>query len=59
MICVYWLFQAKTIFNEIFPETEFLPRAPDPEEIIIEGETTEDKDSVELKAETVDQVAEE
>ncbi|KAF2893593.1 hypothetical protein ILUMI_12580 [Ignelater luminosus] len=30
--------QAKAIFNEIYPDLEFLPRAPDPEEIIIEGE---------------------
>lgn len=30
--------QAKTTFNEIYPNDEFLPRAPDPEEIIIEGD---------------------
>ncbi|KAJ8922725.1 hypothetical protein NQ315_007760 [Exocentrus adspersus] len=30
--------QAKQIFNELYPETEFLPRAPDPEEIVIGDE---------------------
>ncbi|KAK4886577.1 hypothetical protein RN001_002848 [Aquatica leii] len=30
--------QAKEIFTSIYPDFEFLPRAPDPEEIIIEGE---------------------
>ncbi|XP_018570375.1 rab proteins geranylgeranyltransferase component A 1 [Anoplophora glabripennis] len=30
--------EAKKIFAELYPETEFLPRAPDPEEIIIGGE---------------------
>lgn len=30
--------QAKSMFNEIYPNDEFLPRAPDPEEIIIEGD---------------------
>lgn len=29
--------QAKNIFKNIYPEEEFLPRAPDPEEIVIEG----------------------
>lgn len=27
--------KARTIFINIYPDTEFLPRAPDPEEIII------------------------
>nr|XP_023024795.1 rab proteins geranylgeranyltransferase component A 1 [Leptinotarsa decemlineata] len=30
--------KAKEIFRQIYPDLEFLPRAPDPEEIIIEGE---------------------
>ncbi|KAJ8960384.1 hypothetical protein NQ314_006074 [Rhamnusium bicolor] len=30
--------KAKEIFQEIYPDTEFLPRAPDPEEIIIGGD---------------------
>ncbi|KAF5282161.1 hypothetical protein FQR65_LT02858 [Abscondita terminalis] len=30
--------QAKKIFTEMYADLEFLPRAPDPEEIIIEGE---------------------
>lgn len=30
--------QAKSMFTEIYPDDEFLPRAPDPEEIIIEGD---------------------
>lgn len=31
----------------MYPDTEFLPRAPDPEDIIIEGETTEEKNDQE------------
>ncbi|KAG5899046.1 hypothetical protein JTB14_000070 [Gonioctena quinquepunctata] len=30
--------KAKQIFEKVYPGSEFLPRAPDPEEIIIEGE---------------------
>ncbi|KAK7865799.1 hypothetical protein R5R35_001264 [Gryllus longicercus] len=30
--------QAKEIFTKMYPESEFLPRAPDPEEIVLEGE---------------------
>nr|CAI5857110.1 unnamed protein product [Callosobruchus analis] len=38
--------KAKEIFSKIYPDEEFLPRAPDPEEIVIEGEDeTEDKHS--------------
>lgn len=33
MVCVA---QAREIFNKMYPESEFLPRAPDPEEIILE-----------------------
>lgn len=34
--------QAKNIFRQIFENEEFLPRAPDPEEIIIEGDNPTD-----------------
>lgn len=34
--------QAKTLFTQIFENEEFLPRAPDPEEIIIEGDNPTD-----------------
>ncbi|XP_066998765.2 rab proteins geranylgeranyltransferase component A 2 [Anabrus simplex] len=30
--------QAKDIFTKMYPESEFLPRAPDPEEIVLEGD---------------------
>ncbi|XP_076397043.1 rab escort protein isoform X2 [Megachile rotundata] len=30
--------QAKSIFKSMYPEEDFLPRAPDPEEIVLEGE---------------------
>lgn len=30
------------MFSEIYPEEEFLPRAPDPDEIIIEGDNPTD-----------------
>ncbi|KAL7289860.1 hypothetical protein TKK_0016258 [Trichogramma kaykai] len=30
--------QAKEIFKSMYPDEDFLPRAPDPEEIILEGE---------------------
>lgn len=30
--------QAKSIFKAMYPEEDFLPRAPDPEEIVLEGE---------------------
>ncbi|XP_055530333.1 rab proteins geranylgeranyltransferase component A [Wyeomyia smithii] len=33
--------RAKQIFQDIYPEEEFLPRAPDPEEIIIGDQTDE------------------
>lgn len=29
---------ARSIFSKLYENTEFLPRAPDPEEIVIEGE---------------------
>ncbi|KAK0081054.1 hypothetical protein PV325_012890 [Microctonus aethiopoides] len=30
--------QAKTIFTTMYPDEDFLPRAPDPEEIVLEGD---------------------
>lgn len=36
--------RAKAMFLEIYPNDEFLPRAPDPEEIIIEGDAAPDND---------------
>lgn len=36
----------------MYPEAEFLPRAPDPEEIIIDGENTDEQEIV-LQLETV------
>lgn len=29
---------ARTIFSKLYEDADFLPRAPDPEEIVIEGE---------------------
>lgn len=45
-------FQARDIFAQIYPDEEFLPRAPDPEDIIIEGETTTDASIVDFDAVT-------
>ncbi|XP_076274633.1 rab escort protein [Rhynchophorus ferrugineus] len=39
--------KAKDIFKQIYPDDEFLPRAPDPEEIIFGGEENE-KENVEV-----------
>uniref|UniRef100_A0A182LZF3 Rab proteins geranylgeranyltransferase component A n=1 Tax=Anopheles culicifacies TaxID=139723 RepID=A0A182LZF3_9DIPT len=52
--------QAKTIFHEIYPEEEFLPRAPDPEEIIIgeEEPVPEQGDSLTENNEPVDNASE-
>ena len=33
-----YFFQAKEIFSKMYPDSEFLPRAPDPEEILLEGD---------------------
>ncbi|XP_034245153.1 rab proteins geranylgeranyltransferase component A 1 [Thrips palmi] len=33
--------QAERLFKKMYPDLEFLPRAPDPEEIVIEGDTPE------------------
>ena len=32
--------QAKEIFKSMYPNEDFLPRAPDPEEIVLEGDET-------------------
>ncbi|EAA07234.4 AGAP010419-PA [Anopheles gambiae str. PEST] len=52
--------QAKTVFHEIYPDEEFLPRAPDPEEIIIgEEEPVPDQgDSLQDSNEPVDNASE-
>lgn len=34
--------QAKRIFQKLYGDEEFLPRAPDPDEIIIEGDNPTD-----------------
>ena len=40
------IISAKTIFHGMFPDEEFLPRAPDPEEIVFgEDETTAEADN--------------
>uniref|UniRef100_A0A182QBG7 Rab proteins geranylgeranyltransferase component A n=1 Tax=Anopheles farauti TaxID=69004 RepID=A0A182QBG7_9DIPT len=42
--------QAKTVFHEVYPDEDFLPRAPDPEEIIIgEEEPVPDQNDSALK----------
>ena len=38
--------QAREIYKRMFPGEDFLPRAPDPEEIILGGEEGEEKDNV-------------
>jgi len=35
-IIIFLLFQAKSIFSKMYPDSEFLPRAPDPEELSLE-----------------------
>ncbi|XP_053681235.1 rab proteins geranylgeranyltransferase component A [Anopheles nili] len=50
------ILQAKSIFNELYPEELFLPRAPDPEEIIIEEEEPAIEQSYTLKDNTSDSV---
>lgn len=52
--------QAKTMFREIYPDEDFLPRAPDPEEIIIgeEEPVPEQVDSVTVNNEPVDNASE-
>ncbi|XP_052888576.1 rab proteins geranylgeranyltransferase component A [Anopheles moucheti] len=52
--------QAKTMFSEIYPEEDFLPRAPDPEEIIIgeEEPVPEQADSLTDNNQPVDNASE-
>uniref|UniRef100_A0A182R9D5 Rab proteins geranylgeranyltransferase component A n=1 Tax=Anopheles funestus TaxID=62324 RepID=A0A182R9D5_ANOFN len=52
--------QAKKCFHEIYPEEDFLPRAPDPEEIIIgeEEPVPEQEDSLTENNEPVDNASE-
>ncbi|CAH2006343.1 unnamed protein product [Acanthoscelides obtectus] len=49
--------QAKEIFSKMYPEEEFLPRAPDPEEIVIEAEDEEieDKDMADKQTDQKDE----
>ncbi|XP_055625977.1 rab proteins geranylgeranyltransferase component A [Toxorhynchites rutilus septentrionalis] len=47
--------RAKEIFKDIYPEEEFLPRAPDPEEIIIGDETDEGQEIIASAEEIGDQ----
>lgn len=55
--------QAKNIFKEIYPDADFLPRAPDPDEIIIGDEAEESADEVvsdeDIKEEIATEVKEE
>lgn len=39
-VCVILCFQAESIFLKILPEEEFCPPAPNPEDIIYDGENT-------------------
>ncbi|KAK3923718.1 Rab proteins geranylgeranyltransferase component A 2 [Frankliniella fusca] len=47
--------QAEKIFKQMYPDLEFLPRAPDPEEIVIEGDTSEGNDQQEANMFEVDE----
>lgn len=47
--------QAEKIFKQMYPDLEFLPRAPDPEEIVIEGDSPEGNDQEANLFELVDQ----
>jgi Rab proteins geranylgeranyltransferase component A len=44
--------EAKAMFNELYPNEEFLPRAPDPEEIIY-GDEDESKDGDAVNLESI------
>lgn len=44
--------QAKNIFSEIFPNEEFLPRAPDPEEIIFGDDDTGEENVIDGRNKT-------
>jgi len=43
--------QAKEIFNKMYPECEFLPRAPDPEEIVLDDDSEPGPAFIDNKAE--------
>nr|CAD7425470.1 unnamed protein product [Timema monikensis] len=45
--------QAKDIFGKMYPDLEFLPRAPDPEDIVLEGEEENDGADTDSKPENV------
>lgn len=51
--------RARAIFKDIYPEEEFLPRAPDPEEIIIGEDTDEAQEIVAAAPEEAQQSAQE
>ena len=45
-ILIYFNFQAKRVFEKMCPGEEFLPKAPNPEDIIYDdGETGDEKES--------------
>nr|CAD7395283.1 unnamed protein product [Timema cristinae] len=44
---------AKDIFGKMYPDLEFLPRAPDPEDIVLEGEEENDGADTDSKPENV------
>merc|ERR1712181_56868 len=41
---------ARSVHKKLYPEEEFLPRAPDPEEILIGGGEAEEKEAQEKEA---------
>nr|CAD7407761.1 unnamed protein product [Timema poppensis] len=45
--------QARDIFGKMYPDLEFLPRAPDPEDIVLEGEEENDGADTDSKPENV------
>lgn len=46
--------QGRKIFQQIYPDEEFLPRAPDPEEIVLEGEDVLEPHQVTMEGDAVD-----
>lgn len=48
-------FQAKNLFSKIYPTEEFLPRAPDPDEIII-GDDNDDNIKLDIQEKIADVV---
>jgi len=43
LLLMYFIFQAKQVFEKICPEEEFLPKAPNPEDIIYDDSETGDE----------------